>query len=68
MPSPQFMVDKKGNKVAVVLPMKEYKKLLEAKEELEDVIEFDKAFKRKQEFVPFEKAIEEIESSRRNKQ
>ena len=68
MLSPQFMVDKKGNKVAVVLPMKEYKKLLEAKEELEDIIEFDKAFQRKQEFVPFEKAIEEIESSRRNKQ
>ena len=57
MPSPQFMVDKKGNKVAVVLPMKEYKKLLEAKEELEDIKEFDKSFKRKQVFIPFDKAI-----------
>jgi len=68
MPSTQFMVDKKGNKVAVVLPMKEYKKLLEAKEELEDVIEFDKALQRKQEFIPFDKAIAEIEASRNNRQ
>ena len=57
MPSPQFMVDKKGNKVAVVLPMKEYKKLLEAKEELEDIKEFDKSFQRKQEFISFDKVI-----------
>ena len=57
MPLPQFMVDKKGNKVAVVLPMKEYKKLLEAKEELEDIKEFDKSFQRKQEFISFDKVI-----------
>ncbi len=57
MLSPQFMVDKKGNKVAVVLPMKEYKKLLEAKEELEDIKEFDKSFQRKQEFISFDKVI-----------
>lgn len=68
MPSLQFMVDRKGNKVAVVLPMKEYRKLLEAKDELEDVKEFDKAVQRKQEFIPFDKAILEIETSRGNKQ
>ena len=33
----QFLTDKKGNKTAVVLPIKEYNKMIEKMEDIEDV-------------------------------
>jgi PHD/YefM family antitoxin component YafN of YafNO toxin-antitoxin module len=68
MPTPQFITDNTGKKLAVVLPIKEYNKLIEELEDLEDVKEFDKAMSREQEFVPFEQAIKEIEKGRKKKQ
>jgi PHD/YefM family antitoxin component YafN of YafNO toxin-antitoxin module len=46
MPTPQFITDNNGKKLAVVLPIKEYNKLIEELEDLEDVKEFDKAMKK----------------------
>ena len=42
MPTPQFITDNTGKKLAVVLPIKEYNKLIEEREDLDDVKEFDK--------------------------
>ena len=68
MPTPQFITDEKGKKLAVVLPIKDYYKLMEELEDLEDIKEFEKAMSRKQEYIPFEQAIEEIEDSRKQPQ
>lgn len=67
MSTTTFITDKKGKKISAVLPIKKYERLLEELEMLEDIKAYDKAKKRKQEFVPFETAIKEIESSRKNK-
>ena len=39
----QFLTDKKGNRTAVVLPIKEYNKMIEKLEDLEDVRHYDEA-------------------------
>ncbi|HLF64005.1 MAG TPA: hypothetical protein VI603_09635 [Saprospiraceae bacterium] len=41
----QFIVDDNGNKLAVILPMKEYEKMIEELEELEDIKLYDDAVK-----------------------
>ena len=68
MPTTQFITDNSGKKLAVVLPIKDYNKLIEELEDLEDAREFDKAMNRKQEFIPLEQAVEEIEKNRKKKQ
>lgn len=41
----QFLTDEKGNRTAVVLPIKKYNKLIEKLEDLEDVRLYDEAKK-----------------------
>lgn len=62
-----FVVDAKGKKVSVLLPIKDYQKLLEELEELDDIKAYDKANNRKQEFIPLDKALKEIEATRKKK-
>jgi len=62
-----FVVDAKGKKVSVLLPIKDYQKLLEELEELEDIKAYDKATNRKQEFIPLDKALKQIEATRKKK-
>jgi len=62
-----FVVDAKGRKVSVLLPIKDYQRLLEELEELQDIKAYDKATKGKQEFIPLEKALKEIEATRKKK-
>lgn len=62
-----FVTDAKGNRIAVLLPIKEYNKILEELEDLEDIKAYDKAMSRKQEFIPLNKALEEIEAARKKK-
>lgn len=52
-----FVIDAKGNRVGVFLPIKDYNKLLEELKELDDIKAYDKAMSRKQEFVPLEQAL-----------
>jgi len=61
----QFVLNKKGKPVAVQLPVSQYKKLLELAEEMEDIKAYDRAIKRKQNFIPFEKAIKELKVKRK---
>lgn len=62
---PQYLTDDKGKKVAVLLPMDQFKKMLEEIEELEDIKAFDKAMKSKPVFIPFDQALAEIETKRK---
>ena len=62
-----FVVDAKGKKLSVLLPIKDYQKLLDELEELDDIKAYDKATNRKQEFIPLDKAIKEIEATRKKK-
>lgn len=41
----QFLTDEKGNRTAVVLPIKKYNKLIEKLEDLEDIRLYDEAKK-----------------------
>ena len=67
MTKENFVVDAKGNKIGVFLPIRQYNKLLEELEELEDIKAFDSTMNRKQEFIPLDKALKEIEASRKKK-
>ena len=62
-----FVVDAKGKKLSVLLPIKDYQKLLDELEELDDIKAYDKATNRKQEFIPLDKALKEIEATRKKK-
>ncbi len=58
----EYIVDEKSQKKAVVIPIKEWIKILEEIEELEDIREYDKAKYAEDEEIPFDIAIKEIES------
>jgi PHD/YefM family antitoxin component YafN of YafNO toxin-antitoxin module len=57
----QFITDEKNNKVAVILPIEEYKRICEELEELEAIRAYDAAKASEDEVIPFEQAIKEIE-------
>ena len=62
-----FVVDAKGNRVGVFLPIKDYNKLLEELEDRDDIKAYDKAVSRKQEFIPLDQALKQIETSRKKR-
>lgn len=62
--STQFVTDDHGKKLAVILPIKEYNKMMDDLEELEDIKLYDAAKKGKQEFTDAEEAFMEIEKKR----
>ena len=62
----QFIMDDLGKKIAVILPVKDYEKILEELDELECIKAYDKAKSRKQEFVPAEEVFKAIEHKRKN--
>jgi hypothetical protein len=64
----QFITDDHGKKLAVILPIKEYNKMVDDLEELEDIRLYDAAKKGKQEFIDAEQAFREIEKKRGQKQ
>jgi len=63
----QFITDNQGNKLAVILPIKEYNKILAELEELDDIKLYDLAKKGEQEFLDAEEAFKEIEKNREQK-
>lgn len=60
----RYIVDEHGNRVAVVLDIAEYTRLLEELEELDAIRAYDAAKASEDELIPFEQAIEEIERER----
>ena len=64
---PQFITDSAGKKL-VVLSMKEYKKIIEDLEELEDIKRYDEAKKNDTgERIPMEEVFKMIEAKRLKK-
>ena len=61
----RFVTDRRGKKIAVVLAIEDYKKLLAELEELDAIRAYDAAKASGEEPIPFEKATQEIERSRK---
>lgn len=61
----QFITDDNGKKLAVILPIKEYNKMVDDLEELEDIKLYDKSKKSKQSFKDAEDVFSEIEGKRK---
>jgi hypothetical protein len=53
----QYITDIKGNKVSVILPVKDYQRLLDALEEKEDVRLYDAVKSKKEQHMPLEEYI-----------
>lgn len=56
-----FVIDKKGHKIAVQVPIRVYEKLVADSEELEDIKEYRKAKTHKGDPLPFDQAFSEID-------
>ncbi len=59
-----FVTDAQGNRIGVLLSIKDYQKLLDALEELEAIQAYDNAVAFDDEEMSFEMAISEIEKGR----
>ncbi|MGM0409100.1 MAG: hypothetical protein ACQERU_14055 [Bacteroidota bacterium] len=57
----KFVIDKKGRKIAIQVPIKVYEKLMADSEELDEIKEYRKAKAHKGDAIPFEQAFREIE-------
>ena len=57
----QYITDRNGKKVSVIVPVKEYIKLIEYLEDKKDVALYDKAKSGKSEMIPIEEAFKIVE-------
>lgn len=57
---PEYVVDEKQRRKAVLLPLSEWNRILEDLEELDDIRAYDRAKAGSQESIPFEQAVREI--------
>ena len=60
----RFVIDDEGNRVAVIVDIKQYRKLREAEEELDMIRAYDQAKESGDEKIPFDQAVREIEQER----
>ena len=60
----RFVTDRDGKRIAVLLDMDEYAKLLRELEELESLKAYDAAKSTQDEAIPLEQALAEIEKNR----
>ena len=64
--NPQFITDKNGEKIAVILQIQDYKKILEDLDQLSDLMMYDKAKKEDDGTrIPMEKVFADIEKKRK---
>jgi hypothetical protein len=64
MKEPQFLTNAKGERIAVVISLEEYEKLVEEAEDREDVRAYDEAKASGEAAIPLEQALAE---NRRNR-
>jgi hypothetical protein len=57
--APQFITDKKGKKLSVVISILEYQKMLEDLEELDDIRLYDAVKARKEKSIPFNRYLQQ---------
>ncbi len=55
---PQYITDKKGKKISVVISIAEYKKMIEELEELEDIRLYDTVKAKKEKTIPFSQYLQ----------
>ena len=65
--TPQYITDNTGKKISVVLPIKDFKAIMEELEELEDIRLYDEAKKSKEASIPIHEAFKIIEAKRKTK-
>jgi hypothetical protein len=61
----KYVTDRRGQKIGVVLTIKDYERILADIEELESIRAYDAAKASGDEAIPLEKAIREIKRSRK---
>ena len=61
----QFVIDERGVKVAVVLDIEEYERLLEDLDDLQAIHEYEEAKASGETAIPLEQALSEIRSNRK---
>lgn len=64
---PQYITDNKGKKISVILPMKEFRILMEQLEELADIRLYDKVKATDELSLPIDEAFKIIEDKRKRK-
>ena len=64
---PQYITDHTGKKISVVLPIDEFKQIMEELDELDDIKLYDEAKTTEEPSIPIDEAFRQIESSRKNK-
>ena len=62
----QYVTDDHGKKVAVIVPIKNFEKIMDELDELECIKAYDKAKARKQEFIPAADVFKSIEQKRKH--
>ncbi len=60
----QYLVDEKGNRKAVVVPISAWEQIVEALDELDDIRAYDEAKREPSDAIPFEEAMKEIEEGK----
>ena len=60
----QFIEDSQGKRIAVLMPIEQYDKMMEQLEEIDDVRSYDAAKAEEDEVIPFDQAVREIEEGR----
>jgi hypothetical protein len=60
----RYVIDEMGNRIAVLLDMADYRKLLEELEELDSIRAYDAAKAANDQALPFDQAVAEIEHDR----
>jgi PHD/YefM family antitoxin component YafN of YafNO toxin-antitoxin module len=61
----QFVTDEKGKKVAVLVPLKDYQKMIEEVDELNCIKAYDRIKEGKEEYLSAAEAFRNIEKKRR---
>lgn len=64
---PQYITDNTGKKISAVLPMEDFKAIMEELEELEDIKLYDEAKKSNEPSIPIDDAFKIIEAKRKAK-
>lgn len=64
---PQYITDNAGKRISVVLPLKDFKAIMEELEELEDIKLYDEAKKSNEPSIPIDDAFKMIEAKRKAK-
>jgi hypothetical protein len=59
--NPQYITDNMGKKISVILPLNDFRAIMDELEELEDVRLYDKAKKSNEPSIPIDMAFEMIE-------